>query len=116
MAATLKELLAQLKSAEIVPRPDNEEWAPLINRISTPGIIAAIEEETYFQFLECLPPKFQRGSLFAFAEGAEPLRLFWAKRNPLGPEGQAHYFCRQLIWDETQEFCRLAGLSFPYWY
>ena len=102
----LRELLAKLHQAEIVPRPENEEWAALIPRITVPGRIAAIDEETYWYFLEVLPPKYQRGSLFAFAEGAEPLRLFWQKGE--------QYFCRQLTWDETQTFCRLARISLPW--
>jgi hypothetical protein len=106
MPVTLQELLSQLQQAETVPRPDNEEWKALIERISVPGKIAEIDEETWWYFLEVLPPKFQRGNLFAFAEGAEPLRLFW--RN-----GERH-FCRQLTWDETQQFCSLARIPLPW--
>ena len=104
--ATLAEAVARLQQAEIVPRPDGEEWSALINRISIPGKIAVIDEETYWYFLEVLPPKYQRGSLFAFAEGAEALRIFWQKNDA--------YFCRQLTWDETTEFCRLARISLPW--
>ena len=43
---------------------------------------------------------------FAFAEGAEPLRLFWQKAD--------RYFCRQLTWPETQTFCRLAAIPLPW--
>ena len=100
------EFVAFLRQAEIVERPDGEEWSAMITRISVTGTIAAIDEETYFYFLEVLPPKFQQGSLFAFAEGAESLRVFWRK-------GDAH-FCRALTWDETQEFCRLARISVPW--
>jgi hypothetical protein len=102
----LRELVNQLQQAEVVPRPDGEEWKSLIDRISVPGTVAQVDEETYFYFLEVLPPKLQRWSLFAFAEGAEPLRLFWAK-----DEG---FFCRQLTWDETQTFCRLARIPLPW--
>ena len=105
-AKTLKELVTQLQQAEIVPRPDNEEWKAMIQRISVPATIAAIDEETFWYFLEVLPPKFQRGNLFAFAEGAEEFRLFWRT-------GERH-FCRQLTYDETQEFCRLARISIPW--
>jgi hypothetical protein len=105
---TLGDYVAELKRAAIVPRPDPEEWSALINRISQTGTVAAIHEETYFYFLEVLPPKFQRGGLFAFAEGAEPLRLFWQKGT--------QYFCRPLTWDETKEFCRLSQTTFPYWF
>ena len=51
--------LAYLRQAEIVPRPDGEDWKAMIARISVTGTIAAIEEETFFYFLEVLPPKFQ---------------------------------------------------------
>lgn len=105
---TLGEYLAQLQQAEIIPLPDSEEWQSVIERISAVGQIAEIDEETYWYFLEVLPPKYQHGSLFAFAEGAEALRLFWQKCN--------QFFCRQLTWDETKQFCRIAGMSFPYWH
>ena len=102
---TLAEAVVRLQQAEIVPRPEAEEWSALIPRISIPNRIAAIDEETFWYFLEVLPPKYQRGHLFAFAEGAEALRIFWRK-------GDA-YFCRQLTEDETIEFCRLAHIPLP---
>ena len=104
----LKYFLSCLATAEHVPRPDNEEWQALIDRISIPGKIADIDEEAFFYFLEVLPPKFQSGNAFAFAEGAEELRLFWRNGN--------RFYCRQLTWEETKTFCRLAGVLFPYWY
>jgi hypothetical protein len=103
---SLAEVIARLQQAEIIPRSDGEEWSALIARISIPGHIAAIDGETYWYFLEVLPPKYQRGNLFAFAEGAEALRIFWQK-------GDA-YFCRQLTWDETKDFCRLARICLPW--
>jgi hypothetical protein len=103
---TLAEGIARFQEAPIIPRPEGEEWPALIARISIPGQIAAIDAETYWYFLEVLPPKFQRGNLFAFAEGAEALRIFWQK-------GDAH-FCRQLTWDETTDFCRLARIPLPW--
>lgn len=106
MAATLKELVTQLQNAEIVPRPDNELWEAAMSRLSVPGRIAEVDEDAYFWFLECLPPKYQRGSLFAFAEGAEALRLFWQRGE--------QYFCRQLTWDETNDFCCLARIPVPW--
>ena len=102
---SLAEFVAFLRQAEIVERPDGEEWKAMIDRISVTGTIAEIDAETYWYFLEVLPPKYQRGHLFAFAEGAEALRIFWQK-------GDA-YFCRQLTWDETVTFCRLAGIAVP---
>ena len=56
-------------------------------------------------FLECLPPRWQSGGVFAFAEGAEPIRLF-------ARDGQ-RYLVRQLTWEETQSFCALAGIPLP---
>ena len=100
------EFVAFLRQAEIVPRPAGEEWSAMIARISVTSTIAAIDKETFFYFLEVLPPKFLQGGLFAFAEGAESLRVFWRT-------GDLH-FCRALTWDETQEFCRLARISVPW--
>jgi hypothetical protein len=102
---TLRELVAQLRIAEIVPRPDNEEWGAMINRISIPGKIAEVHEETYYYFLEVLPPQYQNGNVFAFAEGTEELRVFWRTK------GQ--FFCRQLTMDETVTFCHLANIPLP---
>lgn len=47
------------------------------------------------------------GSLFAFAEGAEALRLFWQDHRDC-------YCARQLTWEETRTFCRLAGIPLPH--
>ena len=77
----------------------------MIPRISVPGVIAEVDEETYDYFLDVLPPKYQRGGHFAFAEGAEAIRLFWRK-------DQKH-FCQQLTEIETQTFCRLAKIPIP---
>jgi hypothetical protein len=103
---TLAEAVTRLRAAEVIPHPEGEDWSALIARISIPGQIAAIDEDTFWYFLEVLPPKYQHGNLFAFAEGAEALRIFWQK-------GDA-YFCRQLTWDETTDFCRLARIPLPW--
>ena len=55
----LAEFVAFLRQAEIVSPPDGEEWKSLIDRISVPGRIAAINEETFWYFLEVLPPKYR---------------------------------------------------------
>lgn len=101
----VRDYVAQLMQAELVPRPEDEEWSAHVERICVPGRVAAVTEDDYFYWLEVLPPKYQRGSLFAFAEGAEALRLFWQQGD--------QSFCRQLTWDETAEFCRLAGIPLP---
>jgi len=102
---TLGDYVALLQQAETVPRPDNEEWKAHVERISVPSRIAEVTEDEYFYWLEVLPPKYQRGSVFAFAEGAEALRLFWQKGG--------RYYCRQFTWAETVVFCRLARISVP---
>ena len=98
--------LTALRSAPIVPRRPDEDWAGMIARTAQAGVACQIDEETYDYFLNVLPPKYM-GHGFAFAEGAEPLRYFWHVK-------PASYFCRQLTWDETQDFCRLAGISLPW--
>ena len=65
-----------------------------------------VDEEQFDYWLDVLPPHYQRGYLFAFAEGAEPFRLFWRERG-------GRYFARQLTWDETRKFCSLSGASVP---
>ncbi len=104
--SNLGALVAKLRAATAVPRPPNEEWSAMIERTRLPGRVCEIDEEAYDWFLECLPPKYQNGGLFAFADGAEAIRLFW----------QIHgtYLCRQLTWEETKDFCRLARISLPH--
>ena len=104
-STNLLAFLAALRSAPIIPRPPHEEWSAMIARTDQAWVVCAIDQETYDYFLEVLPPKYM-GHGFAFAEGAEPLRYFW----PVKPD---QFFCRQLTWDETKEFCRLAQIPLP---
>lgn len=97
--------LAELRSAPIAPKPVDEDWAGMIARTGQENVVCAIDEETYDYFLNVLPPKYM-GYGFAFAEGAEPLRWYWRAQTD-------QFFCRQLTWDETKEFCRLAHISLP---
>src|SRR5437868_1811439 len=53
--STLGEFLARIQQVETSPCPAAEEWADLINRISVPGRIAEVTEDTYWYFLEVLP-------------------------------------------------------------
>ncbi len=103
---SLRAFVAALRAGPIVPRPPNEEWSAMIERTREPEHVCEINEETYDWFLECLPPKYQNGGLFAFAEGSEAIRLFWQIRDS--------FFCRQLTRTETVEFCRLARISLPH--
>ncbi|MBI3468319.1 MAG: hypothetical protein HY000_35395 [Planctomycetes bacterium] len=103
----LKGLLASLTiGAPIAELPEDEEWPAVITRLHVEGRIAEITEETWYYFLEVLPPKLLRGSLFAFAEGQEPLKLFWRKAG--------RYYGRQLTWDETCKLCKATGLPKDY--
>jgi hypothetical protein len=77
----------------------------MIARIIVPGRIVEVTEECYWYFLEVLPPHHMRCSMFAFAEGADPLRLFWRK--------DQRHFCQQLTPDETATYCRLARIPIP---
>lgn len=102
--AAVRSTLAALRMSPVLPRPDGEEWAGLIGRISTPGHAAEIDEETYGHFLDVLPPRWM-GPGFMFAEGAEPLRYFW--------ESGGRFFCRQMTREETAAFCAAAGIPVP---
>jgi hypothetical protein len=67
------------------------------------GVTVAVDEATYVKHLELLPPRFMRGTMFAFGEGAGNFTLFWQ-------QGQ-QYFAHPLSLDDTLAFCRLSGTS-----
>ena len=96
---TLHSFLQALDHGPIVPRPSFESWPAMIERTKPPGFIYIIDQDTYLYFLEVLPPRWMHRSYFAFAEGCEPVRLFWCNH---------HYYVRPLTWDETNLFCQLA--------
>jgi hypothetical protein len=103
---TLGELIARLKDGPTVPRPGSEGWADMIARTTAPGRVCEVEEETYDYFLDVLPPRWMGPGGFAFGEGADPIRLFWAAR----ADGGRRFFCRQLSDEESALFCRLARI------
>jgi hypothetical protein len=103
---TLGEFVAFLRQAELVALPAGESWKDMIERIHRTGLVHFVDEETYTWFLECLPPKYQTGGFYAFAEGAEPLTLFWRR--------EEQFFARRLTDLETAEFCRLARIPIPW--
>jgi hypothetical protein len=102
----LKQLISQLSVGERLGLPEHEEWKDHVDRIAVPDRIMEVTEEQYYYWLEVLPPKFMSASLFCFAEGAEPFRVFVKDQ-------YGRYWARQLTWDETITFCRLAGISLP---
>ena len=101
----LPTLLHTLATGDILARPEEEPWADMIRRICS-GQIAEVTEETWFYFLEVLPPKLHRGSWFAFAEGQEELKFFWRR--------QGRHYARQLTWEQTFQLCEATGLRKDY--
>lgn len=65
------------------------------------GVTVVIDEATYMERLEILPPRYMSGLLFAYGEGAGPFTLFWQQG------GQ--YFAHQLSQHDTALFCRLSN-------
>jgi hypothetical protein len=100
----LRALLERLLSEEVGPAPSDEMWPELMARIQSGGT-QEVGRAVYHYFQEVLPPHYHGGDFFAFAEGAEPLRLF-ARR-------KGGFVCRQLTWGETVSFCELAGIDLP---
>lgn len=99
-------LIALTSAAEVSVLPDEEEWTEVVNRLSVAGRIAEISADVWEYFLEVLPPKLMGRGYFCFAEGQEPLRIFWRQ--------QGKYFGRQLSQQETDRLCDLAGLPRDY--
>lgn len=97
---TLSQLLGRLTRGPASPIPADEDWPELIERITTPGVVREVVADTWEYFLDVLPPRWMGSGGFAFAEGVEPLRLFWRRAGK--------FYCRQLSWDETQQLLRLA--------
>ena len=103
---SLAVFLEELKRTPAEPLPPRgEEWPAFVERISRPGRAAEVTEETFNYWLEVLPPHWMGAGGFCFAEGMEPCRLFWSHRG--------RYFARQLTWEETLSFCKLAGIRPP---
>lgn len=105
MPTSLSAYIATLRTGEVIPHPPVENWSLMIGRMRKTGFVNVITEEVFDHFLGCLPPHWMGHGGFAFAEGAEPLSLFWRQAG--------EYYVRQLTWVETQEFCRLAHISCP---
>jgi hypothetical protein len=104
-ATTLHEYLDQLKQGPVAVVPASAEWKPHVDDISVPGRICEVTEEDFYYWLDVLPPKWLVHYYYCFGEGADPFRLFWKSRG--------RFFCRQLTDEETDAFCRLAGMPRP---
>jgi hypothetical protein len=102
---TLGELIALMKDGPATKQPRHEEWSNTVARITVPGRVNEVSEDTYLHYRDSLPPRWQQksGSVFAFAEGSEPLRVFWR----VG----INFYSRQLTEEESEAFSRLAGIT-----
>jgi hypothetical protein len=103
---TLRDYLVQLKVGCPVLDAPWEDSDELYTRVVTaePGTILLIDEETYFYFLELLPPRFQMNGQFFFGEGTGTFIFLWRAST-------GKYYARPLSDEETDEFCRLARVS-----
>jgi hypothetical protein len=88
------------------PKPEGEAWPEMIARISVTGRIAQISDGVWEYFLDVLPPRLMGRNYFCFAEGQEPLRIFWRQRGAC--------FVRQLTRAESNRVCDLSGLPRDY--
>ena len=67
------------------------------------GSTMQISEETYYERLDLLPPRYMDGSLFAYGEGAGSFSIFWQQN--------AKFYVHHLTQADTETFCQLAGLA-----
>ncbi len=102
--------MLKLMTGDAGPLPANETWPDMIRRIHVASRIHRVSEETYYYFLEVLPPKWMNGRAFAFAEGQDPLQLFWFR----GRDPDLDHLTRQLTDDEIDRFCRFVRLPRNY--
>lgn len=104
-----QQYMADLKTGTMVPAPPDEPWDAMIKRINTEGQINEVTAETYEYFRDVLPPRWI-GKGYAFAEGDEPLTLFWPtfvlEGVPL--KRRAIYLARLLSWEQSEKFIELA--------
>ena len=96
----MHELMADEPADLASPDLSLDEMIPLTNQ---EGRTVRINEETWWYFLEVLPPRWMSGSAFAFTEGYDRFRLFW--------ERSGEYFVRQLTEEQSDRFCQLTGAS-----
>jgi hypothetical protein len=101
MDAALKDTLSLLMAGEATPQPDGEDFPAAIERIRVTGRIHEITEEFSLYFLDLLPPKIHGGWWFAFADGQEPLTIFWTSAGKR--------YCRRLTEHETTRLCEASG-------
>ncbi|CAN5897567.1 hypothetical protein BH23PLA1_BH23PLA1_05890 [soil metagenome] len=103
---TLRDYFVQLKVGCPVIDAPWEDSDELTTRVVTaePGTIVLIDEETYFYFLELLPPRFQMSGQFFFGEGTGTFIFLWRAST-------GKYYARPLSDEETDTFCGLTKVS-----
>ena len=106
MAEHLSSVIREYQAfpSRTMPPPD-ESWEAMIARIQVGNTVHEISDETYDYFLEVLPPHWLGNGAFAFAEGAEPLQLYFQR------DGVS--YCIQLNTEQTRRFCRAANIAMP---
>ena len=72
--SSLSSFLQERLRTEHAAHISSEETAPWWET----GRSVEVDEATYYQYLDLLPPRFMSGHLFAFGEGAGNFVLFWS--------------------------------------
>ena len=97
--AGLNQFLRQHMQTEGVLHEEDDQSPPWWQE----GTTVEIKEETYYEKLDMLPPRYMDGSLFAFGEGAGNFSLFWKQ--------SGKFYTTHLSQADTETFCRLAGVG-----
>jgi len=100
---SFRSLLSELMSGETIETHHSDLSHDEFTTCMQQGRIVPISEETWWEFLEILPPRWMNANAFVFAEGGNSFRLYWKQGN--------EHFVRQLSEDETDLFCKLSGVS-----
>jgi hypothetical protein len=67
------------------------------------GTTVEIKEQTYYEKLDMLPPRYMDGNLFAYGEGAGSFSLFWSQ--------SGKFYVHHLTQADTEVFCQLARVA-----
>ena len=94
--STLAQFLNQRLRTDDAKRLDAPDQPPWLEK----GVTVIVDEATYMQYLEVLPPRYMSGLLFAYGEGAGISTLFWQESDL--------YFARALSIEDTEIFCKIS--------
>ncbi len=82
-------LIRRPTNGKPVPIPTTGATGPeMLGRVGADGRIAEVDHDTYWHFMEVLPPRWIDRDAFCYAEGLEPFWLFWKR--------QRRHYCRRL--------------------